>query len=578
MTLGGDDGSAPPARALVVDDDAQVKRTIRRLLEREGMAVATAESVEDARRVLEGGPVDLIVCDVQMPGGSGLELVRQVATEAPETALFMVTGVDDPAVAAEALDLGATAYVVKPFATNEIVINARNALRLRDLERQRRRHAEELESKLVRRSAELATALRLARDQDPDAELVACLAGALALRDEETGAHIERMSRYAALLAAKLQTIPWAEDVLRMATMLHDVGKIGIPDDVLLKPGRLTAEEFEIIKGHSELGYRLLVGTESEVIALGASIALTHHERWDGTGYPRSLIGEDIPLAGRLAAVADVFDALTSTRVYRAALPVDEAVEHISDGSGTQFDPGLIEVFLASLDELAAVRAAWPDPDMAQPISVLVVDDHEMFAESVGRLIGRQPGMLLVGVAATVADGLSMARKLKPEVVLMDWQLPDGDGVAAARTLHAELPATRILLVTGTADDAVFLEALRAGCAGFLTKDESIRRLADAVRAVAAGDPVVPTARLVSLLSQLGADQPTRGPRSVTGRELEILALLARGLTTEAIANALVLSRHTVRNHLQNAMTKLGAHSRLEAVTVAVRAGLLSFP
>ena len=563
--------------ALVVDDDPQVLRTITRILERDGMTVTGASSVAEARKVLGVAQPDLLVCDVRMPDGSGVELVREVTALLPDTAVFMVTGVDDPEVARDVLALGASAYVVKPFAPNEIVINARNAIRLRELHRRHQAHVDELEAKVLRRNAELAAAVRMAHDRGPDVELVTRLAGALTLRDEETGAHIERMSRYTAILAAKRDLVPWTDDVMRVAAMLHDVGKIGVPDSILLKPGRLTPEEFDIVRRHSELGYRLLAGDPSEVLTVGASIALTHHERWDGAGYPRGLVGDAIPIEGRLAALADVFDALTSTRVYRAALSIDEAVDHMRDSRGHHFDPELVDVLLESVDELVAVRAAWPDPDFERPITVVQIDDHEMFAESVGALIGRQQGMLLLGRAATVEDGLTLVRELRPDVVLMDWDLPDGDGVAAARLLHDELPESKVLLLTGSADDAVFLEAIRAGCAGFLTKDETVRKLADAIRDAHAGDPVVPPGRLVSLLGQLETDRTAR-PTTLTAREVEVLALLARGTTTEATADALGLSRNTVRNHIQNAMTKLGAHSRLEAVSAAVRAGLLSFP
>jgi putative two-component system response regulator len=568
------------AVVLVVDDDPQVRGVVSRVLDQGGHRALGAASVAEARGLLAGHDVDLVICDVNLPGESGVELLREIGAALADTAVFMLTGVDDPAVAREALELGATAYVVKPFVANEILINVANSLRLRDLERHRRAQAEELESKLLDRNRALQGALRdLAatsrRAASSEQDAVDRLAAALTLHDDETGAHIDRMSRYAMVLAREQGIETWPLDGLRLATMLHDVGKIGIPDTILLKAGPLTDEEFAVVKRHPEMGYRLLAESDSEVLRLGASIAWTHHERWDGTGYPRGLARVDIPVEGRIAAVADVFDALTSNRCYRPAMDPAAAVGILRDGQGRHFDPELVDRFIGAIDEILETRARHPDPVLAEPIRVLLVDDHAMFAESVARLLGREEGLRLVATAASSSEAFDAARRHRPDVVLMDHDLPDGDGLSAVAAIRSELPDTKVVLVTGRTDDAVLVAALKAGCAGFLDKTQTIDRLVGAVRSVHAGEAVVPPGKMAALLGAIRRDQQGGPASQLTVREIEVLDLVARGLQVEAIAGQLFLSMHTVRNHVQRAMEKLGAHSRLEAVTIAVRQGIV---
>lgn len=355
------------AELLIVDDEAPFRRALRRTLERSGHFVREASSVDEARDALSTQPAELVLCDVNMPGGSGLELIRSVVDGASDTAIVMLTGNDDPAVADEALAIGAHGYLVKPVGANEARIIVAASLRHRELELARRHYVEELESKILSRTAALRDALEqlerteaTARDAERDA--VDRLVSALTIRSEETGAHIRRVGRFAALLARLAGVRLWSEDEICLAAMLHDVGKIGIPDSILLKPGPLSAEEREIIQRHSRLGNRMLADGRSAVLNLGAQIALSHHEHWDGTGYPDGLAEDEIPIAGRIAAIGDVFDALTSDRVYRPALPFDDALAEMRAQSGRQFDPDLLALFLGATDELRAIRAAHPDP------------------------------------------------------------------------------------------------------------------------------------------------------------------------------------------------------------------------
>lgn len=345
---------------LVVDDEDQLRLLLVRMLETSGHECLQASSADEARTLLRRYPVDLILCDIYMPGRSGLDLLEEISADAPDIAMVMVTAVDDHSVATRALEIGAFGYVVKPFRMNEVLINVQNALIRRDLERQRQSYVAELEAKVLERTDSLRDAMLRAAGAESgkrasEDEMVERLALALEVRDEETGVHIRNVGRVSELIGnwAKLDG-SLIED-LKLASMLHDVGKIGIPDSILLKPTALTEEEFEIVKKHAEIGHRMLSGSLSSTLELGAEISLTHHERWDGSGYPRGLSGEDIPIEGRITAVADVFDALTSKRVYRDAFSVPEALEIMSNGRGRQFDPALFDRFKSSLGEVLAV-------------------------------------------------------------------------------------------------------------------------------------------------------------------------------------------------------------------------------
>jgi putative two-component system response regulator len=278
----------------------------------------------------------------------------------------MVSGNDDPVLAERALELGAFGYVVKPFRTSELAIAVTNALRRRRLEIENREHRERLEQIVLDRTSALRQAVTRLESKEEELqrsreETIHRLARAAEFRDLETGRHIERVSRYCALIATRLGLEDERVELLRLAAPLHDIGKIGIPDRILLKPGSLTPDERRVIETHSEIGYHMLAESGQELLELAATIAWTHHERIDGEGYPRRLSGEEIPLVGRIVAVADVFDALTSDRVYRPALPVDETVRVLRGARGTQFDEAVLDVFLDSLPAALAIKEEWAD-------------------------------------------------------------------------------------------------------------------------------------------------------------------------------------------------------------------------
>jgi putative two-component system response regulator len=310
-------------RILIVDDDDQVRRLLASILGHEGYRCTLADDAAAARDALARAPYDLILCDVTMPGESGLDLVEAVIGRYAHMAAVVVSGIDDVALADRAMRSGAYGYVVKPFTPNDVLIAVLGALR-------------------YQRAA-------AAPSSDPGEEIIQRLCIAVEAHDLDTAAHIAHMSEHCWHIARELELPREQCDMLRLASPMHDVGKVGVSDGILLKPGPLTDTERTAMQLHSAIGYRILAGSSSELLQLAARIAWTHHERFDGEGYPQHLSGEQIPLPGRIASVADVYDALTRDRAYRARLPRAEATEILVAGRGGAFDPAVLDAFLAVL-------------------------------------------------------------------------------------------------------------------------------------------------------------------------------------------------------------------------------------
>jgi putative two-component system response regulator len=278
----------------------------------------------------------------------------------------MVTGVDDPDIAHEAVLHGAHGYLVKPFSMNELLINVDAALHHRDRHggsgygpSAEEHRVAEVRGALIRLDTEAHLADRQA------VELLWPLSEAVGRRDLETGGHIRRIGESSALLAHECGLSEADTEGIRLAAPMHDVGKVAIPDSVLLKPGPLEERERELVQRHAEIGHDILARSTSRVLKLAAEIALTHHERMDGTGYPHGLAGEDVPIAGRIVAVADVYDALTNNRPYRSALSSDEAVEIMRAERGTHLDPELLDLFLGRLGDVQRIGRAFADHSVA---------------------------------------------------------------------------------------------------------------------------------------------------------------------------------------------------------------------
>ena len=370
-------------KALVVEDDDAVRRSVVKLLDRNGYSCVPASAASDALELLDGKEFDLVLTNMDMPGGAGLDLLMHVASAHPEVATVVVTEKDDAAIARAALDAGAYAYVLKPFRENEMLINLASAVRRRRAEMDNRDHLARLEQMVRDRTGEMWTYVgELEKAQREmrflQEETIQRLSIAAEFRDDETPRHIQRMSHYCVLIAERVGLDPDRCEQIRIASSLHDVGKIGVPDHILLKPGPLDDDERKIMQRHCEIGHRILGGSTAPVLNLACTIALTHHERLDGGGYPKGLAGEAIPLEGRIAAIADVFDALTTTKVYRPAFSMSKALTMMKEERGKHFDPTLLDVFLGERGRILGIKERFADVnhDDAElnPLSALAAD------------------------------------------------------------------------------------------------------------------------------------------------------------------------------------------------------------
>ena len=335
-------------RVLVCDDDPFIREILCRWLADEGYPCDTAADAGEALALLDRRDYALLLSDIRMPGASGIDLLTTIKRRHPDLAVVMVTAIEEKDVAVRALELGAYGYIIKPFDLSEVVINVVNALERRRLVLEGRRYEETLERKV----REQTRSIRATQE-----EIALRLIAASEFRDDETGAHIRRIGRYAEVLAAGMGRGPAAAETLRLASPMHDVGKIGIPDAILQKPGSLDPEERRVMEAHTSIGSRILAGTGIELLDVAEQIALSHHERWDGSGYPRGLAGGEIPEPARIVAVLDVYDALVHPRVYRPALPEAEALRILEEGKGRHFDPVILDLFMEALPDIRAICA-----------------------------------------------------------------------------------------------------------------------------------------------------------------------------------------------------------------------------
>jgi putative two-component system response regulator len=341
------------ATVVVVDDDRGLCELVAVWLRAQGLTCLIATTAAEGREALRDPRVSLCLCDLDLGPQSGLELAEEVGELAPEVALVMMSGSDDVTAVEQSLRLGAYDYLLKPFRESELAIAVRNAFHRRRYELESRDLHRRLQEAVESRTLELA----LSRE-----ETIQRLARAIDFRDSTTGQHVERMSEFCRMLARRVGIAAHRAALIRTASLLHDIGKLGIPDRILSKPGSLESGEWEEMKSHTTLGHQLLSGSTSELVELAATIALTHHERVDGTGYPNGLSGEEIPMEGRIAAVCDVFDALTTSRPYRERpYTFDEAAAVMRAERSGAFDAPILDIFLSSLDEVKRISARYAE-------------------------------------------------------------------------------------------------------------------------------------------------------------------------------------------------------------------------
>jgi putative two-component system response regulator len=298
---------------------------------------------------------DLLVLDLNMPNLDGFGVMEQLRELDHDSYLpiLVISHEEDQTVRFKALQSGAKDFLNKPYDRVEVILRIRNLIEVRMLHNEKVDQNKLLEDKVKERTQDL---------YNTQLDVIQRLARAVEYRDNETGMHTIRMSHYSACLAAEVGLSTEDCETLLMAAPLHDIGKIGIPDSILRKPGKLTPEEFAIMKTHATIGGQLLTGSTSKYLEMARVIALSHHEKWDGTGYPNGLAGDNIPLLGRICGLCDVFDALTTRRPYKDAWTTERTLEELRKGAGKHFDPHLVECFIKIIPQIEVIRARYVDP------------------------------------------------------------------------------------------------------------------------------------------------------------------------------------------------------------------------
>ncbi|MEW6569703.1 MAG: HD domain-containing phosphohydrolase [Nitrospirota bacterium] len=329
------------------------------------------ENATEGKKLLESirekGYPDLILLDLIMPGMDGFEVLKKLKDEREKNyfPIVVLSAQADKQSIVNALHLGADDYVTKPFFFEELKARVYNMLKLKDRDELLNRSLNVMETNLLEKIEML---------EQSQYEIIIRLGKAAEFRDDETGAHIERIRDYAGLIAENLGLDNEQVRMIKHAAPMHDVGKIGIPDSILLKPGKLSSDEFEIIKLHTVIGGRILGGSPLPLLELASEIAMTHHERWDGNGYPLALKGKDIPISGRIIAIADVFDALTTDRVYRVAWPIEKVLDYINWEREKQFDPEVVDAFFSVADSVMQIKTSRADGPMEKPKIKKIID------------------------------------------------------------------------------------------------------------------------------------------------------------------------------------------------------------
>jgi putative two-component system response regulator len=346
---------------VVVDDQVQNIELLEAHLVPHGYEIIRAVNGEDALDKLSGNQIDLILLDIMMPGMDGFEVTRRVRQSKKNHLLpvILVTALWETEDRIKGIEAGCDDFISKPIDKLELLARIRSLLKVKDYNDLMLNYRTELESEVTARTEQLNQALL--RLKTTSLDTIYRLSMASEYKDEDTGAHIKRMSRYSAAVARRMGLDENIIETILYAAPMHDLGKIGIPDQILMKPGKLDLAEWKIMKMHTVIGAKILQGSDAEFIKLGESIALSHHEKWDGSGYPNGDKGLEIPIAGRIVAIADVFDALTSKRPYKEPFSIEKSLAIVKEERGTHFDPNVVDAFFDIQDEILNIKKQYSE-------------------------------------------------------------------------------------------------------------------------------------------------------------------------------------------------------------------------
>lgn len=350
-------------KILIVDDEESNVKLLEQLLFQNGFhSIRWTTDPTEAVVLYQDFKPDLVLLDLNMPKMDGVQVMEKIHEVEKETypSIIVITADNNEEAKIRSLVSGALDFLHKPFDVEEVMVRIQNMLNVRLLHNRVNHQNKVLDQRIRERTQELA---------DTRLEVVERLGRAAEYRDNETGMHVIRMSRYTSLLAEAMGLSIDQCELLLHASPMHDIGKIGIPDHILLKPGKLDAAEWETMKTHANIGAKILSGSSSDLLNLAESIARTHHEKWDGSGYPNELKEKETPLEGRLVAICDVFDALTSERPYKKEWPVEKAIQELKDLSGLHFDPALVDKFIGILPEILNIKERYKDTQSTEPVN-----------------------------------------------------------------------------------------------------------------------------------------------------------------------------------------------------------------
>lgn len=350
-------------KVLIVDDESTGRTILSKIIQQaeDDVSVEAFDDPLKALKWLDTNHPDLIITDYRMPGINGVELIKQIREKnnCHDIPIMMITVVSEKSVRYDALEAGATAFLTRPIDQIECRTSCRNLLKLHEQQSIIQDRADWLA-----RQVEVATQQIIAREK----EALLGLAKAGEYRDEDTGYHVVRMAKYAREIASALGLSEKECDEIEFAAPLHDIGKIGTPDKILLKPGKFEPDEWSVMQKHTKIGHSILSNSQSRYMQTGSIIALNHHERFDGTGYPNGISGKDIPLVARIVSVADVYDALVSIRPYKKAWSNSDALDYIEKHAGTQFDPVCVEAFFERIENILSIQSAYRESENSPDI------------------------------------------------------------------------------------------------------------------------------------------------------------------------------------------------------------------